>query len=238
MKKKEEITFEKLRLLAEGKLNAEESEKLHLLLKEDEENRKIFEGIKDFISNESASVEEFVASSQAKLSEKMPRAKKNHQALFYWSSGIAALLIIGFFIYNNDNNWRAKYDFKDAGLAVTLGVEKNELNPAMNAYKLGEFEKAESILNKLLAQNPKNDTLIYYKAVVLKEMKQYQAAIDFFEKIDAPSEFKKKASFQLALSYWFLGNRAKASTLFESIASSTNHPFNKEATEILKQFSE
>lgn len=138
---------------------------------------------------------------KAKLSEvdhRLDTPKKKLLSInWYLVSGIAAILVIGLFVFNNQSNSSfdlvAKYWPYEAGLPVKMN-EKNKYDKAMNAFKFEDWKKAEKILKPI-----DSDTSDYYLGVITYELENYSSSLKYFKNIDSTSYFYDEAQFRLAL---------------------------------------
>jgi tetratricopeptide (TPR) repeat protein len=238
MKSTSNISFDDLQLLAENKLSPSKADEILAAIEKDADLKATYEGIVLFLENETSPINGFIESSRKKLNTKKPlqeldQKTKKSQKLIYLFGSIAAIFIIGLFIVRNIDSDPSNYDFQDAGLAVTLSVNQNNLAEAMNAYKQADFVLAEQLLDIELIENPKNDTLLYYKAVVFKKQEKYEPALLAFNKITMKSEFTQKVEFQKGMCYWYLGNNKEAKTIFTNIVANKTHAFKDKAEKAL-----
>ena len=138
---------------------------------------------------------------KAKLSEvdhRLDTPKKKLLSInLYLASGIAAILIIGLFVFNNQSNSSfdlvAKHWPYEAGLPVKMN-EKNKYDEAMNAFKFEDWKKAEKILKPI-----DSDTSDYYLGVIYYELENYLSSLKYFINIDSTSYYYDEAQFRLAL---------------------------------------
>ena len=230
------ISFEKLRALVEGRLSNKESEQLIALLEKDEESKAIYDGLVSFIENESITIDEFVEKTHQQIFEQQKKEKKNEsrRVLIYSTIAVAASIIAYIFILKNSTDF-SDFDFQDAGLAVTLDSKSSQLNESMNAYKLGNFKRADSIISSLLVEDRKNDTLLYYKAVNQKQIENYDSAAKYFVQINSSSEFFEKAEYQLAICKLYLDKIEDARQILMKISNNRSHDFQTEAEKLLSE---
>ena len=106
---------------------------------------------------------------------------------------------------------------------------KGNYDDAMNAYKLGEYDIANSLLNKILS-----DTSYYFQGVIAYEQNDNTKAKAFFNQIDKSSIYHNIAQFRLGLISLYEGDIGSAKKIFNSqIAEKTE--FAKSSEEILKK---
>lgn len=90
----------------------------------------------------------------------------------------------------------------EPGLPTLLGTtEQVAFGEGMNAYKLQDYEVANTYWSPLLIANPSNDTLLFYLAQVDLGTGQNKAAQEKLEQIKAQKEslFYEKANWYLAI---------------------------------------
>lgn len=219
------IDFKELKQLAAGELSDKRSAELMKIVENDENLMRLYQGILDFQTNENESIEDYVLRAKAgtKFEEKKRVKLISNKKAYALVSSIAAVLLIGFFAFNWWQSQPQRLDFKDAGLAVSLSVENNNLSEAMNNYKTGKLDLAAEQIDNLLLHDPNNDTLIYYRAVIHKMQGEYNQALSQFKAVD--EGFKAKVDFQIAIVYWYMGDKEQAINSFEHIVAQPSHPF-------------
>ncbi len=84
-----------------------------------------------------------------------------------------------------DNN-----DAKTALNSLKQGEEGKNLDMAISFYEKKQYKESLSLLDKILAQNPKNAYAYYYRGVIYEEMNNPDGAIEEYKKgIDADKDF-------------------------------------------------
>lgn len=127
-----------------------------------------------------------------------PAKKSKVVHLVTWTSSVAAAVIIGFFIFQhfskpNNVQLAQQYWPHEEGLPVKMST-KGKYDDAMNAYKLGQFEKAQKLLEPI-----NSDTAFYFLGVISFELEDYSKAEKEFQQIDENSTYYDEAQFRLAL---------------------------------------
>lgn len=225
MSHSQNIDFKELQQLAAGEFSDKRSAELMEIVENDENLMRVYHGILDFQTNENESIEDYVlrAKARTKFEDKKRVKLISNKKAYALVSSIAAVLLIGFFAFNWWQSQPQRFDFKDAGLAVNLSEENNNLSAAMNNYKTGKLDLAAEQIDALLLNDPKNDTLLYYRAVIHKMKGEYNQALNQFKAID--KAFKSKVDFQIAIVYWYMGDKEQAIDSFERIVAQPAHPF-------------
>lgn len=162
-----------------------------------------------------------------------PVKKSNLVKLVAWSSSVAAAVIISFFIYQhysepNNVQLAQQYWPHEEGLPVKMST-RGKYDDAMNAYKLGQFEKARKLLEPI-----DSDTAIYFLGVVSFELENFSKAEQAFKQIDENSSFFDEAQFRLALVFLCVKKEKKAKEILkEQIDNKTE--FARDSKEILEK---
>jgi hypothetical protein len=141
----------------------------------------------------------------------------------------SVLFMIGvsvFWLINQSGSNREKlvadYWQKDAGLPVMMGEsDAVKFDNAMSDYKSGKYNEA---LN-LFKQIPASDTVLYYSALCMSELKQdatnqFQIVAD-----NQSSVFQDKAKYYLLLLNIKADKKTKASKLMNELLGNKNHPY-------------
>ncbi len=194
------------------------------------------DGLDDFLLNGSMEdLEAFFENAKKRTDELFVRKTPEKKYIFL-SAAASIAFIIGLSLYFSILKTDIEsYDFKEAGLPVHMNdYQASSLTEFMNEYKLQNYSKAEIIINKFYKLNPSSDTIIYYKAIILKENKEYQNAFEYFSKVNKLSIFIEKAEFEKAICLWHLGKKSEAKQIFNNIASNPKHKFYLNALKVLK----
>lgn len=129
--------------------------------------------------------------------------------LIAWTSSVAAAILIGVFVFQYfskpkyeqlaQNNWP-----HEEGLPVKMS-SKGRYDDAMNAFKLEEWDKAESLLKAI-----ESDTSAYFLGEIAYRKGDLSTAITDFLTVKNSSVYYHKARFRLALLFLNAGNTSKA----------------------------
>ncbi len=101
-------------------------------------------------------------------------------------------------------------------------------------YQTNNFAEAVKVFKEILANEPNNQSALFYLGLSEQGRGFYQNAIDPFSKIDSNNQNYNEAQFQLALSYLKINKLAKAKAILKVLSESEN-PRQKEALRLLKQ---
>jgi hypothetical protein len=167
---------------------------------------------------------------EAKVVTLKPEAKvvsfKNYSR---WISGVAAILLIGFFLFNP---WR-KSLYDEYNTATTMSVAERGAGPqtalekAAAYYNNKKFTNAETLLAKQYAANAKNSLVAYYYAITLIQNNQEANARVVLENLyNGDSAFKYDAAYHIALSYVKEKNNAEAKKWLKLVPVGTSN-YNK-----------
>jgi tetratricopeptide (TPR) repeat protein len=162
----------------------------------------------------------------------------------YWYAAASLLLIAlvaGSLILINPGGYSPEKLFKmyyKSG--ETIGVSRSgngNMVEALLFFSKNDFQAADGLFNKILANDPKNFAVMYYSGISNIEMKNYSKAIQMFESIiqDGDNLYIENAEWYLGLSHLIAGNADQASKIFESIASTPDHYYAKDAKSILEK---
>jgi TolA-binding protein len=118
--------------------------------------------------------------------------------LVMWSSSVAAAILIGVFIFQHfstPNNIAIAQQYwpYEEGLPVKMST-KGKYDDAMNAFKLGEFDKAYTLLEPM-----DSDTSDYFLGVISFENQDFKKAAQYFWQVENNSKYYHQAQFRLAL---------------------------------------
>jgi hypothetical protein len=121
-----------------------------------------------------------------------------------WASGIAAILVIGLFIWAP---WNANpyHDFMDESvmLVTERGADQlTDLDKAANYFNNKDYNAAQTLLQKLNTQEPNNAMVAYYYGLTLgitKDTEKGKAVLSNVYK--GESAFKYDAAYAIALIY-------------------------------------
>lgn len=171
-----------------------------------------------------------------KLDEKMdaPTSKKTSiKKLLIWSSTIAASILIGVMLFqhfssNSSVQLSEQYWPQERGLPVRMS-SKGKYDDAMNAFKLGEYDKSSDLLRKI-----STDTADYFLGVISYEQGDNPESKRYFGQIHKNSFYYNTAQFRLGLILLAEGNLASAKKIFKAqMAEKTE--FSRSSEEILKK---
>ena len=164
----------------------------------------------------------------------IPARKRIHpKRILIWSSSVAACLLIGVLLLQrfSSNKYELiveEYWPEEPGLPVKMS-SKGKYDEAMNAYKLGEFDKANSLLEKTAS-----DTSFYFQGIIAYKLNDYKASKGFFNQIEKGSLYFNNAQFRLGLILLSEADLSSAKKIFE-IQKDENDLFAKDSKEILKK---
>jgi TolA-binding protein len=194
-----------------------------------EEYECVEEGIKNHFRNELKSKLQEVDKAMDNPKEK----KNNAKSILIWSTSVAASIIIGIlllqhFSSSNHVELAQQYWPSEPGLPVKMS-SNGKYDDAMNAYKLGEFDKANSLLKKI-----SSDTSYYFQGVISFEQDDNTKAKEFFNQIDKSSNYYNTAQFRLGLIFLSEGDLRSAKKIFKA-QMAENSQFAGASKEILRK---
>lgn len=180
--------------------------------------------------------------------ENKPEAKviafnNRSRQMYYWAAAVILLLLVPFiFIIRNNtapDRLAGKY-FKPYGNEwVPANGDTADLSTkAMKHYENENYALALPILEKMLGSNTADEAEVqFYKGNSHLALNHPQDAITCFAAVlNMPAnKYTEEAQWYLALSYIKAEDKAKAKDLLNTIVETENHPFHKDATELLKK---
>ncbi len=160
--------------------------------------------------------------------------KYSVKKIIVYSTTIAASFLIFFFGYSyfqsQDHVELAKeYWPIEPGLPVKMST-KGKYDEAMNAYKLGEFDKAIKEFRKI-----ESDTSNYFLGEIYYKKENYKKAIYYFEINQNGSTYSELSLFKKALCYILLNEKEKAGIILNSLSKSTSNQYSSLAKKVLKE---
>jgi hypothetical protein len=241
-------------------LTAEEAAKLQLLLKEDanaelemEEYIAIQEQLesmtqnqqfkKDFIGNLKYTAQQYPASpsmatSLSANSEQAPKGLTFSKNL-RWIASIAALLVIGFFVFNNKQSssksmqelYASNYSIEP--VSMERGSVQDSLQQIIELYTQKQYSQASPLLSVYCQAHPDKTDLQLANAICNLEQKNTPKAIELLQSIISSNTlYTEKAQWYLAMAYLQNGNKEKVNTLLQSF--SKEHFYYAKAQSILQ----
>lgn len=170
--------------------------------------------------------------------DKLLNRKRRFEFSWKMAAVFAVFIVTVSIVYFNVKNTNPyDFDVAEPGLPNEMGISKNlEFTRAMNDYKAGDLKLAAPVLNYLLTQNPKNDTLLYFSGICEFRNHNTAEAIRNWNQINSQSVFSNKVEYRLAIAYWVDGEPEKTQELLKKIKANKNHPYQKEAIKALRTF--
>ncbi len=233
----------------EGRLDAEERQRVQTLLDTDPEFKEEFElyktlvtGIKNLRADE---IKSELKKIDDELDEKQQHPTKSSNSFFGIPLAIAATLTVilmsaGYWLYQSKFSERAivyKYYVEDPGLPVLMSTGSNKaFDEAMNHYKLGQYQESFSAMENLLTSDTSNDTLLYYSGVNLLKSDKSHEAVEYFRKVisEPSSEFFQDAQYRLAFCLMITGNTEEAKKILTTISLDQNSQYWESAQQLLQ----
>lgn len=165
--------------------------------------------------------------------------KNKFKTQSYYKIAASVLLILGLSIgatyLFKPKSYYQLYAVKDTGINLFMGESATNIDDLMTQYKDGDFEKAKTTSLNLIVQQPTNDTLHYYLAVINCELSLPNEAIREFDLVSQKSVILyEKAFFTKALCLMTI-DKAKAKDSFIEITKNTNNTYYKQASLILNK---
>ena len=220
------------------KLDESEILEFEARLNSDSDFRKAFqdflsieEGLKDHYKREFKA--QFIELDKQLDIDLYKRSNSPLKKIILFSSAIAAsicMLFIGYSYYQTQKNIEIAKEYwpVEPGLPVKMS-SKGKYDEAMNAYKLGEWDKANYLLEKI-----SSDTSNYFQGIIAYKLNDFDASRGFFNKIKRSSLYFNNTQFRLGLILLSEGDLSSAKRIFNT-QTNENNLFAKESNEILKK---
>lgn len=108
---------------------------------------------------------------------------------------------------------------------------KDALTEAMQTYERGQYATALSLLEQLPNQS---DTTQFFSAISALVINQDEKAVNLLNQVsNAEGRFQQEANWYLALTYLKLEDEAKAKAILTAIRTANDHPYQRDAVELL-----
>ncbi len=233
----------------EGRLDAEEQQRVQTLLDTEPEFKEEFELYKTLVGGIKSLQADEIKSQLNKIDVELDDKHKNlnirPKSIWGIPFSIAATLTLiflsgGYWIYQSNFSDRTiayKYYVEDPGLPVLMSAGSNKsFDEAMNHYKLNQYQESFEAIQPLLQSDTTNDTLLYYSGVNLLKMDKPNAAKGYFQKVTAnpSSEFFLDAQYRLAFSLLITGNKDEALKILLAISYDQENPYRESAQQMLQ----
>jgi hypothetical protein len=122
-----------------------------------------------------------------------------------YAAVFVVLISIGIlsFLYFETEKIELSEIYKDPGMPTYMSnCSENELETVMFYFRKNKFNKANTFIQPLYLQNPSNDTIVYYCALIEHLNQNNQKAINLFQKLTFKENiFFEKAHYFLAICY-------------------------------------
>lgn len=195
-----------------------------------ESNHYDFKKLESFLNSSISSIDNVV-----KKNEKTPS--------YYWLKVAAVLVpLIGisfYFLLNKENRYDdlySSYYQKELGLPVTLSNENDKVfNESMNLFRDEDYTTSLKGFQKLLLEQPNNDTLHYFIGVCLLENGKVSESVHEFNYNYQNSFFKEKVDYRLSLAYLKLKKLKESKSLLLVISKNPHHQYYNQSEELLKE---
>jgi tetratricopeptide (TPR) repeat protein len=177
------------------------------------------------------------ATKQSVLSPLVPTKKSSVHLLKYAAifivlglSGVGAVLIM------NSNRVELSPTYTDPGLPNYMGASASvDLSDALFHRKKKAYDLAKKDIEKVLKIHPNNDTVLYYKAVILFENEETERALKRFRLIaKSRSTFADRANYFIAIQAVHDNQLKKAKRIFRILSHSGDEQVRFYATKHLK----
>jgi tetratricopeptide (TPR) repeat protein len=165
-----------------------------------------------------------IASNKAHIlsSLKEEPKKVNHFPKLMRYAAVLIVLItctIFSFLYFKTEKLELTSVYKDPGIPTYMGTSsENKLETVMFYFRRNEFNNAQTLIQPLYKQNPTNDTIVYYAALINHLNQEEKAAAKLFKNLTSKHNvFNAKSTYFLAMCYLNQGKHQKALVELEKV---------------------
>jgi hypothetical protein len=184
-----------------------------------------------------------VTEEQNKPEAKVIAFNNGSRQMYYWAAAVILLLLVPFiFIIRNNtapDRLAGKYFQPYENEWVPANGDTADLSTkAMKHYENENYALALPILEKMLGSNTSDEAEVqFYKGNSHLALNHPKDAITCFAAVLSmpANKYTEEAQWYLALSYIKAEDKVKAKDLLNTIVETENHPFHKDATELLKK---
>ncbi|QMU30515.1 tetratricopeptide repeat protein [Adhaeribacter radiodurans] len=171
------------------------------------------------------------------------QSKPVNRSLYYWLSGVAACLILGFFVYlfwqnqHKPEQLYAKY-YEPYMIASVQrnGSAQNTQQQAMQAYEEGDYQLAAKAFESCLSLTPQDIDCRFYLGLSYLETQQLPKAEQTLKQViqATPNEYTTRAQWYLALVY-LINNKSKDARLLLQELSRDHGFYGKKADMLMEE---
>jgi tetratricopeptide (TPR) repeat protein len=165
-----------------------------------------------------------IASNKAHILSSLREAPKqaNHFTKLMRYAAVLLVLItctLFGFLYFKTEKLELTSVYKDPGIPTYMGTSsENKLETVMFYFRKNEFNNAHTLIQPLYKQNPTNDTIVYYTALINHLNKEEKTAVKLFESLTSKENaFTAKSTYFLAMCYLNQGKHEKALVELEKV---------------------
>ncbi len=166
--------------------------------------------------------------------------KKGNYKWIYLAASVILIAALAYMFNLKTNSLPSlaeQYAIEEPGLPVLMSNETNTIfNNAMSAYKMQQYDKAATLIEKLSA-NSSNDTLLYFAGVFHEMNNEYNISENYYTSVInfSSSTYYYKSTMRLSLLYLKLNKKDEARMLLLKIAGEFENPYKNLAIEIEKK---
>ena len=207
---------------------------------------------KDILASTTTEIDQNLKSRFALLEEQLAAKEENvkplqlervNRSLYYWLSGVAACLILGFFVYlfwqnqHKPEQLFAKYYEPYMVASVQRnGSAQNTQQQAMQAYEEGNYQLAAKAFESCLSLTPQDVGCQFYLGLSYLETQQLHKAEQSLKHViqATPNEYTTRAQWYLALVY-LKNNKSKDAKLLLQELSRDQGFYGKKADMLMEE---
>jgi tetratricopeptide (TPR) repeat protein len=161
--------------------------------------------------------------------------------MYYWAAAAVLLLMVPVFMLLKNNvsedQLFTEYFTPHANQWVSPNGDSSLSNQAMEQYEKQNYALALPILEKMLGTDTAEAEVQFYRGNSHLALNHPKEAIACFEAVLTmpANKYTEEAEWYLALSYVKADNEKQAKKTLKSIIEKENHPFHKDAQDLMKK---
>lgn len=171
--------------------------------------------------------------------QQMPVTKKGTFIKKWMPYAAVLILVLASLVFFQTRNTTIQFPstYQDPGLPNYMSVSpENKLELLMFHFRKENYSEALKILEKERSIDAKNDTLVYYEALLNRLTNKETKAIQAFYRIEhSASPFRDRASYFLALYLVEIDQPEKAARIFKKLCSSMDQSIASFSSEHLEE---
>jgi tetratricopeptide (TPR) repeat protein len=197
-----------------------------------------FIALYDACAGDSEQIRKHLKTTKHAVLTPLANKKKSNSYLLKYAAIFIVLGLsgIGVSLLMNSNRVDLSPTYIDPGLPNYMGASAGvDLSDALFHRKKKDYDLAKRDIEKVLTIHPTNDTVLYYKAVILFENEETESALKGFRSIaKSRSTFADRANYFIAIQAVHDNHLEKAKRIFKILTHSKDEQVRFFATKHLK----